>query len=194
MPCVRRQHRHDPAELGQPVGDQGRPPGCRSGRPPVHVVPVVPDDGPRGRAGRSRASTPASPSAKQWWIISSTATRPPASPSMSQISHRGRSRSSGDDISRAQSSNSCASSPGSGTAASRTWLEMSNSGSSTQTGADSPSSGSRTSFRSFGTRCSRPCTWARTASSRRRPRASCSGLPSKIPMEPMCIGVCGDSM
>lgn len=45
MPCVRRQHPNDPAELGQSVGDQGRPPGCRSGRPHVHVVPVAPMTG-----------------------------------------------------------------------------------------------------------------------------------------------------
>ena len=45
------------------------------------------------------------------------ATRPPSSPSMSQMSHSGRPRSSGHDINRAQRSSSWASSPGSGSAA-----------------------------------------------------------------------------
>ena len=147
------------------------------------------------RSSRTVASsTPARPSAMAWWSISNSATRPPWSPSINHMSHRGWLRSSGKDIRSAQKARSWASSPGSGSAAWCTWLAMSNSGSSTHTGAGSPSKGSRTRLRSLGTRCSRLSTSARTSRSRREPRPSCSGAPSKIPMDPMCMGVCGDSM
>ena len=41
MPSVRREHRHDPAQLNESVDNHGCPPGCGSGRPPVNVVAVA---------------------------------------------------------------------------------------------------------------------------------------------------------
>ena len=62
-------------------------------------------------------------------------------------------------------------------------------GSSTHTGGDKPNQGETDALAQLGTRCIRLSTSAPTSSSRRHPWASCNGPPSKIPMEPMCIGV-----
>ena len=82
------------------------------------------------------------PSTMQWWILKTSAQRPPSSPSTSHVSHSGRSRSSGSDISRPIRRQNAASSPGAASAVWRRWYSRSKCGSSTQTGRPS-SNGTR---------------------------------------------------
>ena len=64
---------------------------------------------------------PEIPSTSAWWVFESTANAPPSSPSASQSSQSGLSRSSCCANTRPASSRSCCSEPGAGSAVERTW-------------------------------------------------------------------------
>ena len=113
VPPVGGERAGEPGETGGTARRHGHPPRGRGGLPPVGFVRGRAHGAP-GRAGRVASSTPARPSAMEWCSISSSATRPPSSPSISQMSHSGRVRSSRHDTSRAQSSSSWASCAGCG--------------------------------------------------------------------------------
>ena len=66
-------------------------------------------------------STPEMPSTSAWWVFDSIAKRSPSSPSTSQISQSGLSRSSCWAKTRPARSFSCSSEPGAGSAVERTW-------------------------------------------------------------------------
>ena len=66
-------------------------------------------------------SIDATPSTIAWWVLVTSATRPPDRPSTRYISHSGRVWSSGRDMSRATRSHSARSVPGGGSAERRTW-------------------------------------------------------------------------
>ena len=75
---------------------------------------------------------PEAPSIMQWWIFVISAKRsPPSRPSTSQFSQSGRRRSSGCDMTRAESRFSCAAVPGFGSAVWRMWKSRLKRGSST---------------------------------------------------------------
>ncbi len=94
------------------------------------------------RSNRTVArSTPEMPSTSEWWVFEISAKRSPSSPSTSQFSHSGLSRSSGWEAIRAASRNSCSSLPGAGSAVWRTWYSMLKSGSSTHSGRPVSSGG-----------------------------------------------------
>ncbi|SKY04640.1 Uncharacterised protein [Mycobacteroides abscessus subsp. abscessus] len=80
---------------------------------------------------------------------------PSSSPSIRYISHSGRLRSRGRDITRDTRSSRSAIVPGDGKPDRRMWKLMSKSGSSAQTGRARPRVTSRTTFRYRGTSCSR---------------------------------------
>ena len=81
------------------------------------------------------------PSTSAWWVLEISANRSPSSPSTSQFSHSGLSRSSGWEAIREASRNSCSSLPGDGSAVWRMWYSMLKSGSSTHRGRPDSSGG-----------------------------------------------------
>ena len=86
-----------------------------------------------GSSRSAPSSTAAIPSTRQWWALPTRPTRPSPRRSAIQISHRGRRRSSGRDMTVSVSSARLAAGDR------RTWRETSNASSSTHTGASIPS-------------------------------------------------------
>ena len=84
-----------------------------------------PGSGSGGSGSRSnstvRMSTPLIPSTSAWWVLQISAKRPSASPSTSQISHSGFSRSSCWEKTRPASRRSSSSPAGGGSAVWRMW-------------------------------------------------------------------------
>ena len=125
------------------TGCRGSPATPRASIPSSPGVRTSPPLSPAGGTSRPvgavssrtlKTSAPDIPSTAAWCILVSSATRPSRSPWMTYSSHSGRARSSGRATIRATCSASCWSSPGAGSASSRTWNSRSNASSSTQYG------------------------------------------------------------
>ena len=154
--CVRRvafiMRMGEDSERGRGVGQHlgvGRD-RCRASTPPRAAGPRRPP-GTRSRVA-TVISLPDAPSMAAWWTLLRTATWPPATPSISHISHRGRLRSSGMAFRWAASSASSRGPPGAGTATWRRCQSMSKSGSSIHSGWWRPKGTSRRRRRNGGAR------------------------------------------
>ena len=111
--------------------------------------------GPGASRSKSRycndISTPPSPSVIVWCIFDTSADLPPRNPSTTTNCHSGRVRSNGSTVISVARSSSWRIVPGLGRAMWRTWWSMSNSGSSTHSGADRLTGAGCTRQRSRGT-------------------------------------------
>ena len=178
------------ARPSRPPGRRSRPPAA--GRDRVATRRAVCGGGvglevERGpwRARRRPARRPRSGAASR-----AGRTRPPARPSISQMSHSGRLRSSGYDISAAQSSSSWSSSPGSGSAAWCTCVGDVEVGVVHPHGRRLPDQGEADALAQLRHQVQAALHLVPQLVEPQAARASCNGPPSKIPMEPMCMGVC----